>query len=109
MLEVLASAVGGSDPRATARRRGLLGWLDRVAEPRERNLIEGEATAALERNLGGDVWIAVVAVWNACCVALLSDRLDTRLRSGLEASWQRANVGPTPLAQLVPDVGRPVT
>jgi hypothetical protein len=43
----------------------------------------------LERAAGGQVWAAVARIWNACCASLLEDRLDSRLRSDLEAQWRR--------------------
>jgi hypothetical protein len=62
--------------------------------------LEGQATSLLERQLGPDVWIGTVGIWNAFCAALLSERLDPAVRDALEAAWVKA-VGLTPRERLI--------
>lgn len=62
--------------------------------------LEGQATSLLERQLGSDVWIGTVGIWNAFCAALLSERLDPTVRDALEAAWVKA-VGLTPRERLI--------
>jgi hypothetical protein len=64
-----------------------------------RNDIEGRAATALERTLGRDAWCPMIGIWNACCAALLAERLNPRLRSSLEHSWASA-LGVTPRERL---------
>ena len=98
VMQVLATNIAGRD--AISSPRPLLDWLDRRIETRGRMRVEGDATAILERALGGQVWRAVVVVWNACCAALLAQQLPAELRSSLEAGWRRAGIGEPPLDRM---------
>jgi hypothetical protein len=73
-------AMTGIDLDLDETRSGLRAMLDWLAEPSRDLRIEGRAATLLERRLGRDVWLSVIAVWNAFCAALLSETL--------EPSWQ---------------------
>lgn len=100
VLQVLADQHVARDLRRRQPGR-LMTWLDRIAEPRENIRIEGDAGAVLERVFGGDVWLGVTVIWNACCAALLATRLPDDLRASLELGWRLAHIGPTPLDRLL--------
>jgi hypothetical protein len=90
MLIGLAFAVTGDDVEAPAPAlparasvwQRLKRW-DRANTDPERR-----ATFLLEHELGGDVWLATVGIWNAFCADLLADRLEPQLRSDLMTPWR---------------------
>jgi hypothetical protein len=88
MLAGLAFAVSGEEVEAYVARPTLIGRLDRLLEPRQRIRIEGQATAVIERTLGGEAWRGVIGIWNAFCGALLRERLGPPLRSDLGFAWR---------------------
>lgn len=100
VLQVLAAQHVARDLRRRQPGR-LMTWFDRIAQPRENIRNEGDAGAVLERVFGGDVWLGVTVIWNACCAALLATRLAGDLRTSLELGWRLADVGPTPLDRLL--------
>jgi hypothetical protein len=98
MLAALDAAITGrkEDNPKLDLPTGLFGTIRRALET---NRVEGTATTELERAVGPDVWLAVIAIWNASCAALLSDTLDQRLIADLESAW-RAVLGTTPREYL---------
>jgi hypothetical protein len=90
MLVGLAFAVTGEDvdqpPQPAAAGASmwqrLKRWDQGAAKP------DARASAILEREMGGDVWLATVGIWNAFCARLLAKRLDLQLRTDLEAPWR---------------------
>jgi hypothetical protein len=99
LLQLLAAQYADQDLRR--RKPGkVMAFLDRLAEPRAYLRAEGEAVGVIERVLGRDGWLAVIAIWNACCAALLVARLPDELRASLEVGWRTAGIGPTPLDRL---------
>jgi hypothetical protein len=82
----LVYAVTGSEIETWIDRPGLWARLDRIG-PR-RHQVEGGAATILERELGGDVWLAAIGIWNALCARLLEDRLAAPLREDLMSSWR---------------------
>jgi hypothetical protein len=99
VLQVLADQHVARDLRRRQPGR-LMTWFDRIAQPRENIRIKGDAAAVLERVFGGDVWLGVTVIWNACCAGLLATRLTDDLRTSLELGWRLADIGPTPLDRL---------
>jgi hypothetical protein len=97
MVVGLAFAATGVDadepppplPQGASLWRRFLRWDRASAGPEQR------ATSLLEREMGGDVWLATVGIWNAFCSALLADRLEAPLRRDLETPW-RAVIGSLP-------------
>ena len=77
------------------KKRGPFAWLLGT----EQTIVEGEAAILLERHGGGDIWLPVTGVWNGFCAALLSERLDPKLRAALETPWRIA-LGATPREML---------
>lgn len=98
MLNALAATVSGEQrPRPEIDKSGgLFGWVSRMVR---RDRVEGTATTELERAAGGDVWLAVISIWNALCAALLKNELDLATRSDLESPW-RSQLGTTPRETL---------
>jgi hypothetical protein len=88
MLAGLSFAVSGEEVEADVARPTFMGRLDRLVEPRQRIRIEGQATAVIERTLGGEVRRGVIGIWNAFCGALLRERLGPALRSDLGFAWR---------------------
>lgn len=84
MNEALVFATTGQQVDAWIDRAGLRGRPDRIG--RRRNQIEGWAATILEREMGGDVWLAAIGIWNGLCAALLADRMSQSLRDDLAAS-----------------------
>jgi hypothetical protein len=87
-LAGLSFVVNHEEVETRVARPTLMGRLDRLVQPRQSVRLEGQATAVLERALGGDVWRGVIGIWNAFCAALLTDRLDPPLRSDLGVIWR---------------------
>jgi hypothetical protein len=95
----LVYAVTGKEVEAWIDRPGFFARLDRIG-PRW-SQIEGSAATILERELGGEVWLASIGIWNALCAALLAERLGTSLRDDLATSW--SSVRPAQGIGLVTD------
>lgn len=108
VLQVIASQHADRDLHGRKPGR-LMAWLDRIVQPRENVRAEGDAGGSLERIFGGDIWLAVTVIWNACCAALLATRLPDDLFASLESGWRLGHVGPTPYDQLraMPPEDRP--
>ena len=87
----LVYAITGNDVENWIDRPGLLARLDRIG-PRW-SQIEGRAASILERELGGEVWLGTIGIWNALCAALLGARLSAELRGSLSATWDRVRPG----------------
>lgn len=86
MNAALMFAVTGDEVDAWIDRSGLMARLDRMGS-RSRH-IEGRAATILEKELGGEVWLGAIGVWNALCAALLGDRMSPSLRDSLAVSWR---------------------
>lgn len=86
MNAALVFAVTGKEVDTSIDRPGLMARLDRIG-PRSRQ-VEGWAATILEREIGGEVWLGSIGIWNALCAALLADRMSPSLRDDLAASWR---------------------
>lgn len=82
----LVFAVTGREVGAWLDRPGILARLDRIG-PRGRQ-VEGAAATILEREMGGEVWLGAIGIWNALCAGLLADRISAALRADLTGSWR---------------------
>ena len=89
MMAGLFFVVTGHEVEERIERPGVLARIDRLFPIPRWMRIEGEAATVLEREMGGEIWLASIGIWNALCAALLGDRLEPALRESLEASWLR--------------------
>ena len=86
MNAALVFAVTGKEVDTWIDRPGLMARLDRIGS-RSRQ-VEGWAATVLEREMGGEIWVATIGIWNALCAALLAGRMSPSLREDLAASWR---------------------
>jgi hypothetical protein len=100
MHAALVYAVTGKEVDAWIDRPGLLARLDRIG-PRWRQ-IEGQAATILGRELGGQVWLGTIGIWNALCAALLVELIDPVLRDDLATSWRQVRPSGPVIAGLRP-------
>jgi len=100
LLVRLADPVANQDVRRREVGGRLGKLLSQLLVPIDDLRAEGEATGILERVFGDRVWLAVAAIWNATCAAVLESRLEPQPMTCLERAWHMAGIGPTPRARM---------